>query len=365
MPMKREDDKQYLRRLLEEIRSICRRSLAIMEVCGTHTVAIAKSGIRQLLPPEIKLISGPGCPVCVTDASDLDAMLYLAGQPGVITATFGDMIRVPGSQTSLQEARGRGADVRVVYSPLDAVSLARENPTRPVVFLAVGFETTAPTVAVAVETAWREGIENFSIYCAHKLVPPAMRALLDDPANQVDGFLNPGHVCTILGTRPFEFVAQEYHRPCVVTGFEPADILEAILMILRQHQSGDWQVAIQYQRAVKPEGNPVALAYLDKYFAPNDADWRGLGTIPASGLGLREEYQHLDARRRFAIPQEPSRPIPGCACGEILKGRLSPLECPLFGKACTPARPVGPCMVSTEGSCAAYYRYIPAEGGSR
>ncbi|MGB9791308.1 MAG: hydrogenase formation protein HypD, partial [Thermacetogeniaceae bacterium] len=280
-----------------------------------------------------------------------------------ILATFGDMMRVPGTQSSLLQEKGRGADIRVVYSPSDALKLAVENPGAEVVFLGVGFETTVPTVAVALEQAIREGIRNFSVYSLHKLVPPVMRALLDDPEVRIDAFINPGHVCTILGSEPFRFIAEEYGRPCVITGFEATDILEAILLIVRQHKERRPAVEIQYRRAVRPEGNPVARSYIDKYFEPVSARWRGIGDVPESGLALREEFAAYDAQRRFPVDAAPSRKRKGCSCGEVLKGLKLPYECALFGKACTPMNPVGPCMVSTEGSCAAYYRYGGRKAG--
>jgi hydrogenase expression/formation protein HypD len=328
-----------------------------MEVCGTHTVAIARSGLRELLPENIRLISGPGCPVCVTDDLDLDMVIALAREPGITMVTFGDMMRVPGTRSSLLEAKGLGADVRVVYSPTDAVALAMSNPDRQVVFLAIGFETTIPTVAVAVEQAVQQEVRNFSIFSLHKLVPPVMEALLTDPEVRLDAFINPGHVCTILGTEPFRFIPEKYGKPCVVTGFEAVDIMEALLMILQQYNQGRPAVEIQYKRAVRPEGNPVARGYIDKYFTPVTACWRGIGDAPGSGLALREEFARLDAQKRFPITVTPGKRVRDCSCGQVLKGLKLPYECALFGKACTPMKPVGPCMVSTEGSCAAYYRY--------
>lgn len=359
----RPTSKEYAKKLLELIHREIVSPLHLMEVCGTHTVAIARSGIRSLLPPELKLISGPGCPVCVTDNTDLDPVLELSRRPGVIMATYGDMLRVPGSHGSLQEEKGNGADIRVVYSTLDAVELARTNPDREVVFLGIGFETTIPTAAAALEMAAVEKLRNFSIVSMHKLVPPALKALLEDPDVRIDGFINPGHVCTILGVEPFRFIPEQYRRPCVITGFEPADILEGILMIIRQHRTENWAVEIQYRRAVQPQGNPVAREYIEKYFTPVDAVWRGIGVIPGSGLELKEAYSDWNARKKFGLKPAASRPKTACACGEILKGIKLPSDCPLFGKACTPLRPVGPCMVSTEGSCAAYYRFSPQREG--
>lgn len=333
------------------------RPLKLMEVCGTHTVAIFRHGIRGLIPEGITLLSGPGCPVCVTSIKDVDTAVALAKTPGVALVTFGDMMRVPGGRTSLYGARAEGADVRVVYSPLDALKIAREEKGRKVVFFATGFETTSPLVAATVMTALREGIENFFIYPAHKLVPPALRALLDAPEVKVDGFILPGHVSTIIGLRAYGFLASEYGAPSAVTGFSARDILEGILMLLEQIDSGRPEVRNQYEGVVREEGNPTAVAAIYEVFAPCDAYWRGIGPIPRSGLSLRAEHSALDIRN--ALPLEvPEHPEPrACSCGEVLRGLKLPTDCPLFGKTCTPESPVGACMVSTEGSCAAYYRY--------
>ncbi|MDH7578250.1 MAG: hydrogenase formation protein HypD [Bacillota bacterium] len=349
--------KEYSRYLLERLYQEADYPLTAMEVCGTHTVAIARSGLRELLPEKIRLISGPGCPVCVTDDADLDYAIALAREKKVVLATFGDMMRVPGTTSSLQEEKSRGAGVRIVYSPTDALVLASENPHLEVVFLAVGFETTVPAVAVALEEAIQRGLKNFTVLSLHKLVPPVMEALLEDPEVKIDAFINPGHVCTILGSEPFQFVAERYGKSCVITGFEAVDILEALLMIVRQYRENRPAVEIQYRRAVRPDGNPVARAFIEKYFIPVPVRWRGIGEVPGSGLVLREEYAEWDATRRFSLSVAPGKRRGNCACGEVLKGLKLPYECPLFGKACTPVKPVGPCMVSTEGSCAAYYRY--------
>lgn len=351
------DQKIIASEYLAEIKALAQNPFTIMEVCGTHTVAIAKGAIRELLPETVRLISGPGCPVCVTDSSDIDRFLHLAAQPGVITATFGDMIRVPGTEKSLQVLRGEGADIRIVYSTLDALELARKNPDKEVVFLGVGFETTVPTVAVSLETAKREGIKNYSVLSMHKVVPPVLRTLAEDPELVVDAFLDPGHVCSVIGTEPIAFMATEYGKPGVVTGFEPLDILEAVLMLLRQRAEGRSEVEIQYKRVVKAEGNPQAKNYIEQVFESVDASWRGMGMIPQSGLGIREAYADWDAARKFSLPVFHSPETPGCRCGDVLKGRIAPTQCPLFGKRCNPMNPVGPCMVSSEGSCAAYYRY--------
>lgn len=346
---------------LKEIRELAVDPYTVMEVCGTHTVAIAKNALRDLLPAQIRLVSGPGCPVCVTDSSDIDRFLYLAALPNVITATFGDMIRVPGSKQSLQMLRGVGADIRIVYSTLDALELARRNPEKEVVFLGVGFETTVPTVAVSIENALKEGLNNYSVFSMHKLVPPVLRALAEDPETKVDGFLDPGHACVIIGTEPLEFMAKVYGKPGVVTGFEGVDILEGLAMLLRQRAQGHPKIEIQYKRMVKPEGNPVAKSLIDKVFEPIDAAFRGLGVIPGGGLGIRKEYEAWDALKKFALPEFETIEIPGCRCGQVLKGQIAPTQCPLFARKCTPLSPVGPCMVSSEGSCAAYYRYAQKE----
>lgn len=351
------DKKRLANQYLAEINELSARPFTIMEVCGTHTVAIAKHGIRELLPENIRLISGPGCPVCVTDSSDIDRFLYLASLPNVITTTFGDMIRVPGTEKNLQVLRGDGADIRVVYSTLDALEIARQNPDKEVVFLGVGFETTAPTVALSLEMARREGISNYSVLAIHKLVPPALHLLAEDPDLVVDAFLDPGHACTIIGTAPIEFMASQYGKPGVVTGFEPLDILEGILMLLRQRSEGRSEIEIQYKRVVRKEGNQEAQASIERVFEPIDAMWRGIGVIPNSGLGIRAEYAEWDASRKFNLPIFATAETPGCKCGEVLKGLIYPTQCPLFGKSCTPLKPIGPCMVSAEGSCAAYYRY--------
>lgn len=342
---------------LAEIKALAQSPFTIMEVCGTHTVTIAKNAIRELLPTTVRLISGPGCPVCVTDSSDIDRYLYLAAQPKVITATFGDMIRVPGTDKSLQGLRAEGADIRVVYSTQDALELARKNPDKEVVFLGVGFETTIPTVAVSLEIAKREGIENYSVLSMHKVVPPVLRLLAEDEELAVDAFLHPGHVCSIIGITPLEFMAGDYDLPGVVTGFEALDILEAIVMLLRQRAEGRLEIEIQYRRVVKEEGNPQAKMFIERVFEPVDASWRGLGLIQQSGLGIREEYSYWDAARKFSLPIFHSRETPGCRCGDVLRGLIDPTQCSLFASRCTPMKPVGPCMVSTEGSCAAYHRY--------
>jgi hydrogenase expression/formation protein HypD len=328
-----------------------------MEVCGTHTVEIFRHGIRSVIPKTIALLSGPGCPVCVTSIRDVDAAISIAKNPGVILVTFGDMMRVPGGRQSLMEVRSEGADVRVMYSPMDALKLAQSDQTQQVVFFATGFETTSPLIAATVFEAARRHVKNFSIFSSHKLVPPALKALLDSPDVQVDGFILPGHVSTIIGKKPYEFVASQYRKPSVITGFEAAEIIEGILMIVRQIASNESKIEIQYKKVVKEEGNPKAVALLEKVFEPADAYWRGIGVIPGSGLKLRADYDSFDAFKRFSIGASDASEPELCSCGDILRGVKVPTECLLFGTGCTPDSPVGPCMVSTEGSCAAYYTY--------
>lgn len=358
-------DPELCRGLLERLKSLlraCARPVRFMEVCGTHTVSIFQSGLRSLLPEGLTHLSGPGCPVCVTHDAEVAAMLNLARHDTVILATFGDLLRVPGPDgKSLKHAQAEGARVRVVYSPLDAVKLAAEHPHATVVFPGVGFETTAPGVAGAVLAAYKQRLGNFCILPFHKLVPPALRALLEKaPQEQgkgIDAFLLPGHVAVVLGVAPFRFVAEEFGRPAVIGGFEPADILSALCAMVSQIAEGRALAVNAYRRVVADEGNPAARSAMDLVFMPGEARWRGLGLIPASGLELRPEFEEFDALRRFGISLGETGSIPGCRCGDVLSGLLTPGECPLFGKSCTPQNPTGPCMVSTEGSCAAWYRY--------
>ena len=329
-----------------------------MEVCGTHTVSIFQSGLHSLLPEQIVHVSGPGCPVCVTHESEVEAFLELAGNDGVVIATFGDMMRVPGPKgATLKTAKAEGARVEVVYSAFDALKLATENKDATVVFLGIGFETTAPTIAATVQMAAQQGIKNFKILSFHKLVPPALSALLQDPDASVDAFILPGHVSTVIGLEPYQFLATQYNLPAVVAGFDPLDILCALLSIVRQSKNGHAVIENAYPRAVSPEGNPKARRVMYEVFQPADALWRGLGPIPQSGLRLAPAYERFDAFKAFDITLHSSRPLPGCRCGDVLKGKMRPDQCPLFKKTCTPLNPVGPCMVSTEGSCAAYYKY--------
>ncbi len=358
------NNKAIMQDMIREIQAET-QSISMMEVCGTHTMAIAKSGIRDLLPDNIKLISGPGCPVCVTAQGDIDAVIELVNQQDLILATFGDMMRVPGTSSSLQEARGKGADIRVVYSPMDAVEMARNYPTREVVFLGIGFETTAPPVGASIEAARAMQTKNYSVLSLHKLVPPALEVIFSDPDIKVDALICPGHVSLVIGLDPYRELAEKYHKPCVITGFDNADILQGILMILLQFKQKQARAEIQYRRAVKEKGNPVAQNVLKRVFKEVDTRWRGLGEIPGSGLEISDEYSAYNARHRFDIPDIEDIPIKGCSCGEILTGKISPHDCPLFGSACNPLNPIGPCMVSHEGACAAYYRYTPLRGEIR
>jgi hydrogenase expression/formation protein HypD len=358
-------DPARARALLARIRERARRPLRLMEFCGTHTHAIFRHGIRQLLPEPVTMLSGPGCPVCVTSAADLDRAIALAGMPGVTLATFGDMLRVPGSDSSLQAAKARGADVRVVYSSLDALELARQHPDRSVILLGVGFETTAPTIAAALLQAEREALTNLRLYSLHKLTPPATVAILEAGEVALNGILAPGHVSAIIGARAWGFVARDYGLPCAVAGFEPLDILMGIADLVEQREAGRAEVHNTYGRGVRAAGNPTALQLLDEVFEVAPADWRGLGTVPASGLRLRERFRRFDAWPLLVergLDRLASREPAGCRCGDVLRGVVTPDACPLYGRACRPERPIGPCMVSSEGSCAAYYRYGPHGG---
>ena len=349
-----------MKNLPEKIRDLMGsigRPIKFMEVCGTHTVAIFRHGIRDVIPKEISLLSGPGCPVCVTPIKDVDAAIAISRRDDCLLSTFGDMMRVPGSKQSLFHAQAEGAHIRIVYSPMDALKLAVENKDKNVVFFATGFETTSPSIAGTLSEAERLGIDNFYIYSAHKTVPPALKVLLDSPDLKIDGFILPGHVTVIIGTQPYEFIAADYKIPAVVTGFEAEDILQAIAMLLEQIASGRSEIEIQYTRVVKPEGNQKAMALIHTYFEPSDANWRGIGVIPGSGLKLRDTFSRYDVSRVFNLEIPDGQEPKGCQCGQVLRGIKIPTDCRLFGKACTPEHPVGACMVSTEGSCAAYYKY--------
>ncbi|PKN10640.1 MAG: hydrogenase formation protein HypD [Deltaproteobacteria bacterium HGW-Deltaproteobacteria-7] len=353
-------DPAIVKGLLKHIASVAQRlenPVTIMEICGSHTYAIGRFGIRKLLPDNIRLISGPGCPVCVTSARDVDIALHLTSLPNVIFATFGDMLRVPGTGgDSLQKKRAEGADVRVVSSADECIGIALEHPQKEIIMMGIGFETTAPTIAAVISACRKKDIRNFSVFSAHKIVPPAIHTLLADPLLKIDGFLCPGHVSTMIGADAYRMMP-EAGRAAVITGFEPVDILEGVWMLLQQIESNKMDVAIQYSRGVRPEGNPRAMAILQSVFEITDAQWRGLGTIPQSGLTIRSEFAAFDTLKNFSVPDIQSNDIPGCGCGDILRGIKLPLDCALFKKVCTPVNPVGPCMVSSEGTCAAYYKY--------
>ena len=345
--------------ILRAIRKLDVGPVNLMEVCGTHTMAIARAGIRSVLPEQVKLLSGPGCPVCVTPAEVIDQILDLAMEPGVILTSYGDMLRVPGSTPgdSLLRRRALGARVEIVYSPVDAIEIAKQNPTREVVFLGVGFETTAPGTAAALLTARDAGVKNFTVWSLLKRVEPALRALMGLEGFDVQGFLCPGHVATIIGEEGFRFLPEEYGMPAVISGFEPEDILLSVYRLLRQIRDGAPRVENEYTRAVSRDGNVLAQRMLERAFEPRTDLWRGLGQIEQSGLGLREELRDYDAQARFGLEELPAPKPTACRCGQVITGRMSPADCPLFGKRCTPEDPVGPCMVSSEGACAAAYKY--------
>lgn len=346
--------------LARQIAALCEpgRHYKFMEVCGGHTHTIYKHGLEDYLPENITLVHGPGCPVCVIPMGRVDDAIHMAEQPGVIMASFGDMMRVPGSQGSFLDAKAKGADIRMVYSPLDALKIARQNPEKQVVFMAIGFETTVPSTALTVLRAAAEGVKNFSIFCNHVTIIPAIKAILDSPDLRLDGFIGPGHVSTVIGCRPYEFIARDFGKPLVVAGFEPLDMLQAIYMILTQRAEGRCEVESQYTRVVPWGGNGKALRVIHQvmelrpYF-----EWRGLGFISHSALQVRDTFAAYDAERRFEIPGVRVADPKACQCGEVLKGVLKPWECKVFGTACTPETPIGTCMVSSEGACAAYYNF--------
>jgi hydrogenase expression/formation protein HypD len=346
-----------VKKVLADLHRKTRHPWAIMEICGGQTHAILQSGLDQLLPEGIELVHGPGCPVCVTSLELVDKALLLAARSGVIFCSFGDMLRVPGSQGDLFSVRAAGGDVRVVYSPLDAVKLAQQNPQREVVFFAIGFETTAPVNAMSVVQAQALGLKNYSILVSQVCVPPAMHAILGSPDNRVQGFLAAGHVCAVMGYEEYEPIAEQYHTPIVVTGFEPLDLAQGLLMTVEQLEKGESVVENAYTRVVTREGNRTAQALLQKVFEAVDRNWRGIGPIPLSGLGLRKEYAEFDANRRFDLGAIKTSESPLCIAGQVLQGIRKPFECPAFGKQCTPTNPLGAPMVSAEGACAAYYRY--------
>jgi hydrogenase expression/formation protein HypD len=347
--------------ILKEISRLADRPFRFMEVCGTHTVSIFRSGIRSLLPKEIELVSGPGCPVCVTPVGEIDRAISMAALKDVTLLTFGDLMRVPGTFSSLSQERAVGRDIRVITSPLDALDVAAKEPKRKIILFGVGFETTSPAIAAATKAAKARGVSNFHLFSSQRLVPPAMKALLSSGNVKIDGFILPGHVSVIIGKAPYSFISDEFSLGGVITGFEALDILEGIYMLLCQNKKGKSEIEVQYTRVVREEGNPLALEIMQEVFKPVSARWRGLGMIPESGIVLREEFKKMDATEVFDVPYEDKPDPPGCLCGEILQGFKIPPECPLFGKRCVPQDPVGPCMVSTEGSCAAFYKY----GGSR
>ncbi len=332
-------------------------AMTLMEVCGTHTMSIYQHGIRSLLPKQIRLISGPGCPVCVTPIGYVDQAVAYARREDVIIATFGDMVRVPGSSSSLLREQAGGAQIRIVYSPLDAVALAEKNLEKKVIFLGVGFETTTPTIAGSIVAAKQKGLSNYFVLCAHKTMPTPMASLTSDPELKVDGYICPAHVSAVIGSDAYRPLAEQFKVPCVVTGFEPLDMLRGIQMLAQQVLQGRAEVENEYQRIVKPEGNKKAQALIEEVFEPCDTAWRGIGVIPGSGLRIRERYADFDAARQIGVEVEEPKEHKGCLCGEILKGKVTPKDCPLFRKACTPENPVGACMVSSEGTCAAEYKY--------
>jgi len=351
-------DKDICQKLVEKIWATSHKEIRLMEVCGTHTMSIARNGIRKLLPANIVLISGPGCPVCVTSQQEIDQFIKLAQHEQIIITTFGDLVRVPGSSSSLQQERANGADVRIVYSSMDSLEIAEKNPEKEVVFIGVGFETTAPTIAATVIEAQKRSVQNFSVISAHKLVPPALTALMENIDVQIDGFICPGHVSVIIGAQAYLPIAQSYHVPCVIAGFEPVDILQTIYMLVEQIEDGKSAVEIAYKRGVTFNGNEKARAVMAQVFQICHARWRGIGLLPDSGLKINHRFQNFDAELRFKLAIEDIEEPQGCICGDILCGIKTPDDCSLFSKHCTPEAPIGPCMVSSEGTCAAYYRYM-------
>ena len=354
------EEREFAKELVQkigELAALTGRKLRFMEVCGTHTVAIFRAGLRQILPDSVELVSGPGCPVCVTPDDYMDKAIALAQRGDVIIATFGDMLKVPGSKSSLNEAKTNGADIRIVYSPLDSIQIAKDNPDKKVIFLAVGFETTAPTAAATVLAAEQQGITNLYMLSAQKLVPPVMEALLNDEEVHVDGFILPGHVSVVTGTGVYEPVIAKYHVPGVVTGFEPLQILRGLYRLVQQVVNGEAKVENEYTDVVKTEGNPVSMAITNKVYESCDTGWRGMGIVPLSGLKMKAEYARFDIEQVLPIEVETVVKKTACRCGEVLRGIVTPKECPLFGKACVPTHAIGPCMVSVEGVCAAWYKY--------
>jgi hydrogenase expression/formation protein HypD len=350
-------DPELVHQYLDEIKKVVTQPWTIMEVCGGQTHSLVKNGILNMLPDEVQMVHGPGCPVCVTPLNLIDKAVYLAEEKEVILCSFGDMLRVPGSQKSLLEIKAEGADVRILYSPLEAVKLASENPDREVVFFAVGFETTAPANALSVVHAHAGNVDNYSILASHVLVPPAIEAVMNDDESHIQGFLGAGHVCTIMGTREYDPIVERYDIPIVITGFEPVDLLQGILMCVRQLERGEALLENQYSRVVPREGNPGAMQTINKIFRIGDREWRGIGTIPMSGLELRPEFEQYDADKKFSVNIEKVEESKECIAGQVLKGIKKPHECPQFGKKCKPSSPLGAPMVSSEGACAAYYNF--------
>lgn len=342
---------------IKELHRITTRPWTLMEICGGQTHSLVKNGILEMLPSQINMVHGPGCPVCVTSISIIDEAVYLAGLPDVIICSFGDMLRVPGSSKSLLEAKAEGADVRILYSPLEAVMLAKQNPDKQVVFFAVGFETTAPANALSVVQAAAMNLNNYSILASHVLVPPAMEAILGDEENTIDGFLAAGHVCTIMGIEEYYPIAEKYKTPIVVTGFEPVDLLQGIYMTVSQLEKGEYKVENQYARSVHPDGNPLARQTIEKVFGISDRAWRGIGTIPQSGYEVKEQYSRFNARVKFKLNLPAAEENKSCISGDIMKGLKKPFQCPNFGTSCKPEHPLGAPMVSSEGACAAYFHY--------
>jgi len=357
-PIKAQSLTEEIKRLVPRIPASRRRPLQVMEVCGGHTHTIFRYGIQQMLPDEVEYVHGPGCPVCVLPMGRVDDCVALAERPEVIFTTFGDAMRVPGSRTSLLKAKAEGADVRMVYSPLDALAIARENPNREVIFFGLGFETTMPSTAMTLIQARKQGLGNFSLFCNHITIIPTIKAILDSPDLQLDGFVGPGHVSMVIGTRPYEFIARDYARPVTIAGFEPLDLLQSTWMVLKQLADGRCEIENQYARIVPRDGNPRALAAVEEVFELRPFfEWRGLGSIDHSGVRIRDAYAAFDAERKFGVPNVAIADPSECQCGEVLKGQIKPQQCRVFGTACTPETPLGALMVSSEGACAAYHSY--------
>ncbi|MCM8796085.1 MAG: hydrogenase formation protein HypD [Candidatus Omnitrophica bacterium] len=354
-------NQRLIKKLAKEIQALTPdKTIRIMEVCGTHTMSFFRFGIDKLLPENLKLISGPGCPVCVSTQEYIDTAITLSQQKDALILTFGDMLRVPGTKSTLEKERAKGRDVRIVYSPYESITIARGNPQKKVIFLAVGFETTAPTIALSIIAAKKKNIRNLSFFCALKLIPPVMRHLLTDERLNLDGFLCPGHVSSIIGSRAYEFIPNQYKIACCVAGFEPLDILEGIYLLLKQIVKKSPKVDNQYMRVVSKEGNPKAKRIIKEVFQAKDSFWRGLGKISESGLEIKKDFSAFDTEKVFNLTLTKLKPQPcatGCSCAEVLKGLISPKQCPLFARICSPENPYGPCMVSSEGTCSAYYKY--------